>query len=72
MQAILCSRTPKLSGDYPEFNLRQLISSEVTLSLQSLWPSQIKSALMQRPLPQVNSVVGLHVGKGQPRSSLLS
>lgn len=51
---------------------RQLISSEVALSLQSLWPSQTKAALMQRPLPQVNSVVGLHVGKGQPCSSLLS
>lgn len=76
MQWLLRSRRPKtkskLSGDYPDFNLRQLISSEVALSLQSFWPSQTKSALMHRPLLQVNSVVGLHVGKGHPRSSLLS
>jgi len=62
----------KSSLDRPNRHSRQLISSAVPLSRQSLWPSQTKAALMQRPLAQVNSVAGLHVGKGQPRSSLLS
>ncbi len=69
---IFCHQLVNQILDLLNHHSRQLSSSETSSSLQSLLPSQTKSALMQRPLEQVNSVSGLHVGKGQPCSSLLS